>query len=550
MTPVRQDVRRFRHPTVRLARAVLGVLLLVLLFLPARDPATHALSIEWRPTAPLAFLLFLAAVAGAARPQMITTPASARILGGLVTALALLNLVDMATPTLLGRDLNLYWDLPHLPSLFGLAGEAAGFWRMAGVIAAIAGAIVLLINGTAWAWRQVLSVLADRRIALGFAVLLGVMLDVTVVMPAEERPLATGLALDIVRQAAALGQGRFAAASGGGPYAEALAAPGPPHSDLAGLKRRDVYLVYLESYGTTVFDTPEFRIGLGDALSQFETSLRRDGYTIASNRLVSPTFGGGSWLAHATLASGVRLDDPVLYTLLLDSGRKLLPAYFKEAGWRTLDIAPGIKAPSPKVMAAWGFDQEIFARELDYRGPSFGWFAIPDQFTLDRATSIRSALGPSPPVFTQLVLVSSHIPFAPVPPYLTHWDDSGSFTGVSAKEMEEAWRQPDWTRLAPDYLNSLRYDFAVLAGWLTHRMSGEGLVILLGDHQPPAIVGGLSQPPWTVPIHVLSRDPELVAPFLDKGYVSGLDPTQAPPHPGMETFLAQFLAAFNRPGPS
>jgi len=549
MTPVRQDPRQFRHPTVLLAGAVLGVLLLVLLLLPARDPATHALSIEWRPTAPLAFLLFLVAVAGAARPQMITAPAAARILGGLVTALALLNLVDAATPTLLGRDLNLYWDLPHLPSLFGLAGEAAGFWRMAGVITAIAGAIVLLISGTAWAWRQVLPVLADRRIALGFAVLLGVMLDVTVVMPAEERPLATGLALDIVRQSAALVRGHLAA-SGGGRYAKALDVPAPPRSNLAGLKRRDVYLVYLESYGTTVFDTPEFRAGISDALSQFETSLRSAGYTIASNRLVSPTFGGGSWLAHSTLASGVRLDDPVLYTMLLDSGRKLLPAYFKEAGWRTLDIAPGIKAPSAKATTAWGFDRELFADQLDYKGPSFGWFAIPDQFTLDRAMAIRSALRPSPPVFTQLVLVSSHIPFAPVPPYLTDWDDSGSFASVSAKGMEKAWRQPDWTRLAPDYLNSLRYDFAVLAGWLTQRMSGEGLVILLGDHQPPAIVGGQSQPPWTVPIHVLSRDPELVAPFLADGYVSGLDPTQAPPHLGMETFLGRFLAAFNRPGPT
>jgi hypothetical protein len=547
MTPVRQDLRRFRHPTVRLAGAVLGALLLVLLFLPARDPATHGLSIEWRPTAPLAFLLFLAAVAGAARPRAITAPPAAHILGGLVTALALLNFVDAATPTLLGRDLNLYWDLPHLPSLFGLAGEAAGFWRMAGAAAVLAGAIVVLINGTAWAWRQVLPVLADRCIALGFAVLLGVVLDVTAVMPAEERPLATGLALDIVRQSAAFVPGRFAATSGGGPYAKALAVPAPPRSNLAGLKRCDVYLVYVESYGTTVFDTPEFRAGLGDALSQFETSLRSAGYTIASNRLVSPTFGGGSWLAHATLASGVRLDDPVLYTMLLDSGRKLLPAYFEEAGWRTLDIAPGIKAPSATATAAWGFDREIFARELDYGGPSFGWFAIPDQFTLDRAMAIRSALGPSPPVFTQLVLVSSHIPFAPVPPYLTDWDDSGSFASVSAKGMEEAWRQPDWTRLAPDYLNSLRYDFAVLDGWLTHRISTNGLVILLGDHQPPAIVGGETQPPWTVPIHVLSRDPDLIAPFLAQGYVSGLDPTQGPPHLGMETFLAHFLAAFDRP---
>jgi len=150
-------------------------------------------------------------------------------------------------------------------------------------------------------------------------------------------------------------------------------------------------------------------------------------------------------------------------------------------------------------------------------------------------------------VFTQVILVSSHIPFAPIPPYLTDWGDAGSFASVSAKAMEEVWRQPDWTRLAPDYLSSLRYDFTAVAGWLARRISGDGLVILLGDHQPPAIVGGLPQPPWTVPIHVLSRDPDLIAPFLAEGYVPGLFPTQAPPHPGMETFLARLLAAFDRP---
>jgi hypothetical protein len=547
MTPVGLRPPRFRRPTDHLPAAVLGVVLLALMFAPSRDSATHGLTVEWRPSAELAFLLFLVAIAAVARPRMIATSSAARNLAVLVVVMALLNLVDVATPTLLGRDLNLYWDLPHLPSLFGLAGEAAGSWRMAGAIAVLAGAILLLIAGTMWTWRQVLPALADRRIALGFALLLGIVLNVTALMPSQERPLATGLGLDVVRQSVALVQGRAAATRGGGPYAAALAAPAPPRSDLSGLKRHDVYLVYLESYGTTVFDTPEFREGLSESLRQLEASLQAAGYTIASNRLVSPTFGGGSWLAHTTLASGIRLDDPVLHSLLLDSGRKLLPAYFKDAGWRTLDIAPGIKAPSAKATAAWGFDQEIFASELDYRGPSFGWFAIPDQFTLDRAATIRSALGPTPPVFTQLILVSSHIPFAPVPPYLADWDDSSTFASVPAAVMEDLLRQPDWTRLAPAYLNSLRYDFAALRGWLTDRIQGDGLVILLGDHQPPAIVGGQPRPPWTVPIHVLSRDPEVVAPFLAEGYVPGLFPTQPPPHPGMESFLARFLAAFDRP---
>src|SRR6202022_1395866 len=123
---------------------------------------------------------------------------------------------------------------------------------------------------------------------------------------------------------------------------------------------------------TTVFDTPEFRSALRESLAQFEAATRGSGYNIPPNRPVSPTFGGGSWLAHATMASGVRLDDPIIYAQLLGSGRKLLPDYFKDAGWQAIGIMPGIKVPSPEGRA-WGFDREVVATELGYHGPSFGW---------------------------------------------------------------------------------------------------------------------------------------------------------------------------------
>jgi hypothetical protein len=110
----------------------------------------------------------------------------------------------------------------------------------------------------------------------------------------------------------------------------------------------------------------------------------------------------------------------------------------------------------------------------------------------------------------------------------------------------ETYRNPDWDRPAPAYLKSLQYDFVTLKDWLSQRLRGDALVILVGDHQPPAVIAGDKQP-WTVPIHVLSRDPALVAPFLAAGYVPSLVPTQAPPHPGMESFLGSFLAAYNRP---
>ncbi len=542
MTPAPLQLAPPRTRIRTIWTALVGVVLLAALFLPARGPVTHGVALEWRPSAELAGVLFLIAMAALASPRLVARRGFAFVLALLVAGAALLNLADAAIPSLLGRDLNLYWDLQHLPSLFGLARDSAGLWSASVAAALLFAAVSLVVAGAYWIWRRVLATLADRRIAIGAAVLLGVALDVTSFLPAERHPLATGLGTDIVRHAAAFERGWRAEA--GVPLPAALASSGPPGSNLAGLKRRDVYLVYIESYGTTVFDTPEFRSALRGSLTDFESALRAAGYTMASNRLVSPTFGGGSWLAHATLASGVRMDDPVLFSQLYRSGRKMLPGYFKDAGWRAIEIMPGIKAPDPEARA-WGFDRDVYAAELGYHGPSFGWFAIPDQFTLERAAEIREALGSETPVFTQIVLVSSHIPFSPVPPYLADWLDAGAFATVPADAWEEIFRAPDWTVLAPGYLKSLKYDFAVLSDWLAKQLPGDGLVILLGDHQPPAVIGGELQQ-WTVPVHVLSRDPDLVAPFIAARYAAGLVPPRTPPPKGMETFLPSFLAAFDR----
>jgi len=523
------------------------LLLLGVLLAPARDPVTHSLAIEWRPSAELASLLLLVAVMAVFSPGLAARRATAIGLTLLVLVAALLNLAEATAPALLGRDLNLYWDLRHLPALVGLAREASGLRRVPAVAVLMLGAVLLASAGIYGIWRQILAALTARSIAIGATVVFGLALSVTAFAPPERRPLATGLGVDIVRQAAGFARGWRISAAASDPLPAVLAEPPPPQSDLAGLKRRDVYLVYIESYGMTVFDTPAYRAALREPLQRFESALRESGYKVVSNRLISPTFGGGSWFAHTTMGSGVRLDDPVLYAQLLGSGRELLPGYFKKAGWFTVDIMPGTKTPSPEAERAWGFDRQLYAKELDYHGPAFGWFVIPDQFTLERAATIRATLGSERPVFMHIVLVSSHIPFTPVPPYLSDWQDSGTFATVPAAAWDEVYRSPEWTNLASAYLKSLSYDFAVLGGWLTQHLTGDGLVILLGDHQPPAVVGG-EFPEWTVPIHVLSRDPDLVAPFISLGYVEGLVPTQPPPHPTMEKFLSSFLAAFDRSG--
>src|SRR5215475_761990 len=114
MMPVGQRLPRFRRSTAGLPAAGLGVVLLFLLFLPTRDPVTHSFAIGWRPSAEFAFVLFIVAIAAVARPQIVASRLAACVLAVVVGVMVLFNLVHAVIPTLLGRDLNLYWDLGHL----------------------------------------------------------------------------------------------------------------------------------------------------------------------------------------------------------------------------------------------------------------------------------------------------------------------------------------------------------------------------------------------------------------------------------------------------
>jgi len=69
----------------------------------------------------------------------------------------------------------------------------------------------------------------------------------------------------------------------------------------------------------------------------------------------------------------------------------------------------------------------------------------------------------------------------------------------------------------------------------------------VGDHQPYSGITGRGKP-RSVPIHVWSREPALLEPFLRRGYTPGLVPRQSPPHAGLESFWPAFLEDFSPAG--
>src|SRR5690606_20220416 len=72
------------------------------------------------------------------------------------------------------------------------------------------------------------------------------------------------------------------------------------------------------------------------------------GRRVVSAFVTSPTFGGASWLAHATLMSEHEVRDVGQYGLLLTQRRETLPTLFSKAGYRSIAWMPGLKNPWPE----------------------------------------------------------------------------------------------------------------------------------------------------------------------------------------------------------
>jgi hypothetical protein len=287
--------------------------------------------------------------------------------------------------------------------------------------------------------------------------------------------------------------------------------------------------MFLESYGAVTYDVPELARRVAPARDELAHAAVETGRQIVSAFVSSPTFGGGSWLAHATFMSGVEVRDSGDYMLLLTQERATWPKLFKEAGYRTAAVMPGLKNVWLEG-AFYGFDAIHDELGLDYQGPDFGWWRIPDQFSLARAKELTTRTDPRAPWLVFLPTINTHIPFLPVPPYQADWKrvlDPKPYPQADVAASLAA--TPDWNALGEPYTDSFGYTFTYLAGYVRGDAALDETLILIGDHQPAASVAGVGAR-WDVPVHVLTRRTDIAAALLDAGFVEGvaLAPQQPP----------------------
>jgi sulfatase-like protein len=447
------------------------------------------------------------------------------------------------------RPFSVVIDAPLTVELVRLLWTTTPRWKFALGAVAFAGALVGFVYGTRAALRYAERYLARPEGRAAFAGTAALFAAASLVAPPPFLPAhrsgafgtsafaRLGQEADFLLHFARLREDRWR------PLLEADARMRALPSALPGLGSADVFLFLVESYGHAVVSVPAIKAGVEPAWRRFERELAAGGYGVRSSWITSPTYGGGSWLAQATLASGGKVGDQFAHHLLAGAGAKSMPWAMRRAGYRTAFAAPGMTRTGWAHGPFFDFDQVYCSWNFDYKGPKFNWASMPDQYVIDFMHR-REVEGREGPVFVEYALISSHGPFDVQPPYLDDWSRLGdgaifnelgpvTFDGLTWSNQQDA---------TAAYARALAYDFEVLAAYATRSLRRKSLIILIGDHQPtPELTG--HDPEWTVPIHVLSRDPELLAPFARRGYGEGMTPA-GPPQP-MESFVFTFFENYS-----
>jgi hypothetical protein len=496
----------------------------------------HALSLE------LALCVLLLAVVHAQAPRLAGT-----FLPALWVVLVAGHYLDVTAPGLYGREFNLYWDAQHLGNVAAMLAGAAPWWQIAalaaGVVVGTAVAYVLARLTIGW----LAAAMEHRRLRATLAALAGaaVLLFAGQRLPGNppiDVPFADPVTSAYLRQA------RFALAMLGPGAAAPSLGPSPAlDTGLRALGGADVLVVFVESYGAITFETPAISAGLAESRAELDAAIRETGREVVSAYVESPTFGGSSWLAHLSLLSGVDVRDQYAYTALMASERDTIVTNFSRRGYRTMALMPGMRQPWPEG-AFYGFDV-IYGRDhLEYDGPQFGWWSIPDQYTLARLDALERGDAPRAPVFVVFPTSQTHAPFGPVPPYQPAWSRVLTRDAFDRADVERAMAaNPDLTNLGPSYVRAMAYEYRSLAGYLREQ-SDDLVLVVIGDHQPPAAVSGRDAS-WRVPVHVIGGREGIRRRLLDHGFRPGLEPG-SPAIGAMYQLTPLLLDAFDEPGPA
>jgi hypothetical protein len=460
------------------------------------------------------------------------------MLAGLTIAYMLLVLgryLDVTIPSMFGRPINVFWDIPQLPRFLWVTAMDWPWWRTAALLVGVGLLVTVIYRVTSasirvvareaapyalrarWVWA--VTAAATALVAANYA-------GVRATWPYVSKPVVPTYWRQAQILVAAFWSERQAVVLPPSTALEAARAR-PAGTALAALHGRDVYLMMLESYGAVAYEDPRALPALAAARKRFAADLAAGKHLVATAFMRSPTFAGASDLAQLSVLSGIDLSDPMRHDVLLTTGRPTLTSLFREQGYQTFGVYPALSWDWPESKY-YGFETFIEGRTLGWRGPQLGYWSVPDQFTMARLEQLHPRDAQSRPRFVFFPTITSHLPFSPVPPFQPDRDKLLSATPFDGADVQRAQAEaPRWTDMFPDYVRMFEYAYRWLGHHLRQGDPRETVYLLVGDHQPAANITGEGAS-WDVPVHVVTSDRTLLQRFVAQGFTVGLDAPRAP----------------------
>jgi hypothetical protein len=525
----------------------------VLLHLVLIQP-NHPAAMTWGALSvfPLELPAILLALVALPPKGRITLAVRAALVGAL-TVIATLKLADFVSFTALSRGFNPVADAALVSAAFRLTAGSLGSLAALAASAGLVLAVAALATALWWATGVWARLSLPRLPALGAGA--GALAAASVATaeigdamgrwrsPVEPPGAAftarVGVERIVMARETLADLRAFSAAARSDPYAEA--------APLFDRLDRDLLVIFVESYGRASLDTPLYAPRTRATLAAAETALTEQGLAMRSGWLSAPTRGGQSWLSHATLATGLRIDGQTRYAAVLASGRRTLYDLAARSGRHAAAIMPAITLEWPEGLVL-GFETILAADDLEYAGLPFNWVTMPDQYTLSALDRLLRNDAADRPLVAQVALVSSHAPWVPVPE-LVPWDEVGD--GRIFDAMAQAGDPPDvvWRdrdRVRAQYGEAVDYALTTVLDWAARQGDEPPLLLVLGDHQAAPFVALDARP--DVPAHLIGP-PDLVAMAAEWGWTEGLVPDPEGKVDGMEIMRDRILAAWSSGGP-
>ena len=445
------------------------------------------------------------------------------ILAVVLTVLTIARYLEVTAVALYGRHINLYWDAQHLPHVIAMLSEVTNSLTVILLISVLMLALYIIFFAFRHALARIITSSLDiwqYRIVI---IIMSVLIFVYMVGHTNS-PFQTKRFYSLPITETYWQQAKFILKVLNDKAGDTLPATKPlGNFDLPQVDNVDVIIQFVESYGAIAFDNPAVSQVIAPVHEKLITTIEEKGRYVVSAFVESPTFGGNSWLAHSSFMTGLEIKHTAIYDLLLTQDRETLATRFSALGYRPIALMPGLRSEWPEG-SFYGYESIYGAREINYNGPEFGWWRVPDQFALARITNIEMSNVPRRPLFLFFTTISSHMPFRPTPPYQPDWTRILSEKPFDDEAISKSLSTlPEWMNMQPAYAGSLAYTFTYLDGFLRAHQGKDYVWIVIGDHQPPANVSGQGVR-WDTPVHVISRNFEIIKALKQHGFKEGMTP--------------------------